>query len=413
MQLKSYQRWQEKLIEQALSSRRVLLLTGPRQCGKTTLVKNLLKVDKRYYTLDDTTLLESAKNDPTGFIKHGNELLIIDEIQRAPILLQAIKQDVDENQAYGRYLLTGSAHIPSLPETQESLAGRVRKMRLRPLALGEISGTTPCFIQNAFREKFQGPQTENLSKDNYLDKAFLGGYPEAIRMKTLQQTKQWHQDYIEALIDRDLKEIVQIRRKDSLKRLLEILAAWSSKFIDLSAIGAGLGLARPTLEAYINALELLYLVERVSPWHKTDYDRIGKQDKIFMTDTGLMSSVLRWNLDQVRLNGELSGKLLETFVFTQLTSILDAQEEVYQLFHYRDREKREIDFLIEDDQGALLGIEVKAGSSIDKACFKHLIWFRDHLAQSSPFVGVVLYTGEHILSFGEKMWAVPIKALWG
>jgi uncharacterized protein len=413
----TYLRWQEPLIKKALSSRRVLVLEGPRQCGKTTLVKTLAGQDSIYRTLDDETLLNAALSDPQGFVQHESELMIIDEIQRAPKLLQAIKKDVDENQQPGRFLLTGSAHIQSLPGVTESLAGRVRKMRLRPLSIGELNGNEPDFLEKAFRCEFlthalKASEEHSLyNKDTYLHLALKGGYPELLRLESDKERTLWHQDYLDALIERDLKEITHIRRKDSMHKLIEILAAWSSKFMDTASVCKNLSIARPTVESYINALEALYLVERVRPWHKTDYDRVGKQEKLFMTDTGMMASILRWRLDQVRLDGDLNGKLIETFVFNQLSSLLDTQENTYALYHYRDREKREVDFIIEHEDGAILGIEVKAGSIVTKDMFKHLQWFRSNIVSKKLFVGVVLYTGEQVVSFGRNLWAVPLRCL--
>ena len=413
-----YVRWQAKKITQILQSRRVILLAGPRQCGKTTLAKAFSKDKTIYLTLDDVTLLDSAIHDPRGFVKHANELMIIDEVQRAPMLLQAVKQEVDENPTYGRFMLTGSANIQSLPSVKESLAGRVSNIRLRPLALGEIHRKPPSFINNAFKGLFYST-TDGTSddqachdKDSYLLMAFSGGFPEALFQVNARETKRWHSDYLSALMARDLNDVINVKRKDSLNKLIEVLAAWSSKFMDISAIGSNLSLARPTIETYINALEALYLIERVRPWHKTDYDRVSKQDKLFMTDSGLMASILKWRFEKVRLNGDMNGKLIETFVFSQLVAILDAQDEHYDLYHYRDREKREIDFLIENEEGELLGIEVKAGSAVNQSAFKHLQWFKNNLAKERSFKGIVFYTGEHIVPFGEGMWAVPINSLW-
>ncbi len=413
-----YVRWQADKITQVLQSRRVILLAGPRQCGKTTLAKTLSKDKTIYLTLDDVTLLDSAIHDPRGFVKHANELMIIDEVQRAPMLLQAVKQEVDENPVYGRFMLTGSANIQSLPSVKESLAVRVSNVRLRPLALGEIHRKSPAFISNAFNGLFYSttdgvPKNQLFhDKDSYLQLAFLGGFPEAIAQVNDREVKRWHSDYLAALMARDLNDVINVKRKDSLNKLIEVLAAWSSKFMDISAIGTNLSLVRATIETYLNALETLYLIERVRPWHKTDYDRVSKQDKLFMTDSGLMASILRWRFEKVRLNGDMNGKLIETFVFGQLTAILDAQDEHYDLYHYRDREKREIDFLIENEEGELLGIEVKAGSAVNHSAFKHLQWFKNNLAKERSFKGIVFYTGEHIVPFGEDMWAVPINSLW-
>lgn len=411
---KNYTRWQSNIVQQALLSRRVIILAGARQCGKTTLAKNLKLPGTIYRTLDDVTLLESAHNDPHGFVKHGNELMIIDEIQKAAILLPAIKKDVDENQNLGRFLLTVSANIQSLPGVNESLAGRVRKIRLRPLAQGEIHFNSPCFLQLAFEQKFPTIY-DNDSKDSYIALALAGGYPEPLRIKQIKEANQWYIDYINSIIERDLKDIINIKRQDGMKGLLSVLAAWSSKSMDVSAIASGLSLTRQTITTYINALESLYLIEKLPAWPKTDYDRVNKHDKMFMTDTGLMASILNWHFEQVRLDGDQNRKLLETFVFTQLSAHIEAlefQDERYNIYHYRDREKREIDFVVENEDGKICGIEVKAGSAVSRDSFKHLKWFKDNIAKDRDFVGVVLYTGDQIASFGESMWAVPMNILW-
>lgn len=415
---RTYPRWQSHIIQEALKSRRVLVLAGPRQCGKTTLAQALSSPKTIYRTLDDITLMEAAQADPQGFVRHNNELMIIDEVQRVPALLQAVKQDVDDNQAPGRFLLTGSANIQSLPGVTESLAGRMRKVRLRTLATGELYRTEPTFLEDAFQGQFKPFQPPanmtwlTFDKKTYVELAMRGGYPEAIRINDWRGIREWHQDYLTALMERDLKDIALIRRKDSMAKLVEVVAAWSSKYMDVASICKATALSRPTVESYINALEALYLVERVRPWHKTDYDRVGKQEKLFMSDSGLMASILRWRIDKVQLDGDLNGKLTETFVFNQLAAIIDAQQEHYALYHYRDREQREIDFLIENEDGDILGVEVKAGSAVSKDMFKHMLWFKEKMAADKNFKGIVLYTGENIVSFGENLWAVPISSLW-
>ena len=412
-----YARWQLKKIEDSLKTRRVLLLSGPRQCGKTTLAKNIATPPNLYRTLDDTVLLESAQTDPHGFVKHADNLMVIDEIQRAPLLLQAVKMDVDKHQNPGRFLLTGSANIEAIPTVRESLAGRVRHVRLRPLARGEIESSTPHFLSRAFNNEFSQDILFNYPpeasfKDFYINYALAGGYPEALRFEKERDRRDWCEDYIDAMIHRDLKDITNIRRVDEMRQLIKIMAGWSSRFIDFTKIGAGLTLTKPTLSSYINALEMLYLVERVPPWTKTVYDKVGKLDKLFMNDTGMMSALLGWSFDKVRLDGACNGMLLESFAFTQLAALLDCQQERYTLSHYRDRERREIDFIVENEDGALVGIEVKAGSVISNDDFKHLRWFKEHLAMEKPFTGVVLYSGSHCIPFGNGFWAIPLHALW-
>ena len=410
----TYPRWQEAHLAEALANRRVLLLEGPRQCGKTTLAKHVATKWEGaiYRTLDDQTLLSAALDDPHGFVAHGDTMMIIDEVQRAPLLLPAVKKDVDENQSPGRFLLTGSANIQTLPKVTESLAGRVRKVRLRPLAQGEIEQTTPRFLQHVFRGKIADFPMSAETKDDYIEFALKGGFPEPLRLTTEKARHDWRADYIEALVERDLRDIANVRRRDSLLKLIDALAAWSSKHMDVAGIGAALGLTHGTLDSYINALGTLYLVDRVGAWTSTDYARVGKKDKLFMADTGLMASCLNWSLEKVRLNGEFNGKLLETFVYTQLAALTDAEVDTYRISHYRDREQREVDFIIEGPDDALIGIEVKAGTNISGESFKHLKWFRETMARQRAFRGIVLYSGQQAVSFGEDMWALPISTLW-
>ncbi len=407
-----YPRWQKNVIAQALKNRRVLLLSGARQCGKTTLARQLVSAQTAYRTLDDLTLKKLAESDPQDFVTHEFRTLVIDEIQRVPELLSAIKLIVDRDNRPGQFLLTGSANIQTLPSVKESLAGRIQKLRLRPLAQGEILESKPKFLEKAYNLSSFKRLSTAYDRRAILDMAFRGGYPEAIQLSA-RERKQWHLDYVDALIERDLQEISRINRQDAMKELLRVLAAWSGKYMDISAIGSGLSIRRPTVESYINALESLYLVERVRPWTKTDYERVGKHSKLFMTDSGLMASALGWKNEQVVLDPDRSGKLIETFVFNELAAQIDSSDTEYSLYHYRDREQREIDFLIERDDGALLGIEVKSGSSIKGEHFRHLQWFKQNLASKKrAFIGIVLYTGETAGSLGDGLWAVPFSALW-
>lgn len=362
-----------------------------------------------YRTLDDVALKAAAENDPHGFIKSKAKTLVIDEVQRAPMLLPALKKTVDENLRAGQFLLTGSANFRSLPGVQESLAGRIATVRLRPLTQGEILSRKPDFVSRAFDREF-GRSPGAYDRDALLELAFRGGFPEAARLSGSAR-RQWHLDYIDALIESDIRDISRIQRKDALHDLVGVLAAWSGKFMDVSAIGSGLSIRRPTLESYINALEAMFVVERLLPWTRTDYERVSRLKKLFMADSGLMASVLRWQFDQVRFDPDRSGKLIETFAFNEIAAQIDAASGDMTLFHYRDREKREIDFIVLRDDGSLLGIEIKAGSSVGASDFKHLKWFKGQ-HPNRAFTGVVLYSGTETLAFGEGFRAVPFASMW-
>lgn len=404
-------RLQSGALIEALQTRRVVFLSGPRQCGKTILAKQIQNHKIVYRTLDDISLLEAAEKDPAGFLKFNGSTMIIDEVQRVPSLILAIKKIVDENNRPGQFLLTGSTNISALPTVKESLAGRIQYIRLRTLTQTEIvSSARPNFLENAFDQNFSSIRFPE-DKAEILQYCFRGGYPETLSMSD-KARKRWHADYIQALIERDLKDIINIQRLDALRELIKILCSWSGKFLDLSKIGTHLSISRSTLEGYVNAVEALFLCEPVLSWTKTDYQRVGRRSKIFMTDTGLICSLLKWKYEDILLDSDRSGKIFESFIYSELSTLIDHSIGEFSLYHYRDREDHEIDFVIEHDDGSVLGIEVKAGSHVGVEDFKHLVWFKNKIITDRKFVGIVLYTGEHVVPFGPNLWGVPIGHIW-
>ena len=406
---KHYSRWQKRIIQNRLKSRRVVVISGSRQCGKTTLAKHVVGKKDIFRTLDDDNMLSMAKDNPLDFVKHSQGTLIIDEIQKAPGLINAIKIQVDDNNAPGQFLLTGSADIKALPKVSESLAGRVSHIRLRPLSVGEILGKKPIFLETCFTRTW--PMIcKGYDKKAILKLAFRGGYPEVMRLDQSER-QRWHLDYATSILQKDLRQIANIQRQTAMEEVLGILTAWSGKLMDISAICSKLGIDRKTLVNYINFLVSLFLFERVFPWINTDYERAGRREKFFITDTGLMASLLNYRLDDILFDQDRCGKIIETFVFTQLAALCDMQNS-FLLRHYRDRAGREIDFVIENDQGEILGIEVKSGSNFSPSDARHLHWFKANIAKDKTFIGIILYTGEHTLSLGSDIYAVPMSALW-
>ena len=406
-----YSRRLAKNLENALDNRRVVILSGARQTGKTTLTEQIKAPGFDFRTLDDTDLLDLALTDPKGFVKTSAKTLVIDEIQKAPKLIPEIKMIVDKDNRNGQFLLTGSVNLQTIPSVTESLAGRVKNIRLRPLAVGEILKTKPTFLERAFNADFPA-FVHGYDKQAIFDFAFRGGYPEAVRIKDINERREWCKDYLKTLIDYDLADIANIRRKDALEELLPILTGWSAKFIDMNAVSASLSLTKATLDSYVNWLFSLYIFEKVSPWLKTDYERVGKKSKLYAADTGLMTSLLNWRTDSVMLDVDRSGKLMETFVFQELAAQVDLESR-YSLYQYRDREKREIDFIVERDDGAILGIEVKAGHNVSRKDFAPQEWFRDNIIKNkNPYIGIVLYSGDRTIKYSEDLLAAPIASLW-
>ena len=408
---KEYKRWQVESTREAQKMRRVVAISGARQTGKTTLSRQVIAESGDYRSLDDSFMLDYAISDPKGFVHNNTGTMVIDEIQKAPKLIPEIKLVVDKNNRPGQFLITGSANILTLPIISDSLAGRVKHIRLRPLTVGEILGHKPSFPKKAFNMDFPG-KISGYDKDHIVDLAFRGGYPEAVSIEKQQHRKDWHRDYLNTILMRDLKDIANIRRQNDLKSLVDILASWSAKFMELTQITAALSINKITLDSYINTLISMFLFEKVSPWLKTDYERIGKRPKFYATDTGLMTSLLGWEKKEVIMNNDRSGKLIETFIFQELAAQIDLDNK-YNLYQYRDRQDREIDFLVEREDGALLGIEVKASHTVSKDDFKSQFWFEENILKGNKsYTGIVLYSGDRIVPFKENMLAVPTAALW-
>lgn len=401
-------RWQETYLREMLQERRGVHLTGARQCGKTTLAEYIANNKIPHLTLDNEQYLQAAKNDPYSFItqQKRNGTLIIDEIQKAPELLNAIKIQIDHDNSPGQYLITGSSNLRFAKAVKDSLAGRLGRIRLRTFSLGEIVGGKGDFLKKAFNEDFQ-TDCISLDKRSLIHQAFCGGYPEPLNFSA-KSRKAWYIEYMDDLLTKDIQDVTEIRKADSIKIVANWILAYSSKFFDLKSLCTAAQISKDTLNNYIAGLKSLYIIDEVHPWSDSDYSKIGKRSKYFATDSGLIANILGWNEETVFYDSETCGKLIETWVYQQLASLSDL-DLGYEISQYRDSNKREIDFVIKNAEGNLLGIEVKAGS-VSTDDFKHLKWFAKNLAKTK-FIGIVLYSGKDVLSFGDKLYAVPLSHL--
>ena len=404
-----YRRWMAESVRQALETWRVVSIAGARQCGKTTLASLLPQTGMTCRSLDESIYLRSAKEDPVTFLRHApGTTLFIDEIQKAPTLLPAIKRMVDGSNEPGQFLLTGSANLHAIPEATESLAGRLHSSRLRTLSEGEIRGVLPSFPSRAFSGDFPA-RLESGGKVEIVSLAFRGGYPEPVRIAAGKRAT-WQRDYIGHLLRHDIADVSEIRRLGKLQAMFMFLAARSSKFLNIAEISSTLEIAKASAENYISALEAMFLFDRVEAWTPRDYDRAIKRPKWFIGDTGLMCAALKWREDEVLFDSDKCGKLVESWVYHELGAAVDAADG-FSIFHYRDREQREIDFILENDVGELVGIEVKAGSVVGVDDFRHMDWFARNLGLGRWKRSIVLYSGSDTLSFGKGRLAVPLIAL--
>lgn len=387
--------------------RRGVHLTGVRQSGKSTLAGMIQFKKARHYTFDDKDVRAVAASDPRGFVKHApGETLILDEVQKVPDILDSVKMILDHDNSRGQYLLAGSSNLNFAKAVKDSLAGRLGKIRLRPLAYGEILGRGPNFLDHAFARNFKA-EYDDVDKRGIIDIAFKGGYPEPLNF-SIKERRAWYSEYLEDILGKDVQDITEIRKMDVLKDVSLWLLAHSAQFFSIEELASKTRISKETALNYLEALRALYLFDRVPAWAKSDYELLGKRPKWISGDTGIIAGILGWKSEEVYMDEKRNGKFIESWVYQQLASMADVSEE-YDIYHYRDNNKREIDFLVERTDGAMLGVEVKAGS-VGKSDFNHLKWFSANLAKG-PFTGVVLYSGKYTLRFGEGFYAVPLSAL--
>jgi uncharacterized protein len=405
-----YPRHAESYVRTAMRDTRVVVVSGPRQSGKTTLVRRFARQRLKFFTLDNQPTLAAAKNDPVAFI-NGLDRAVIDEIQRAPDLMLAIKHSVDEDPRPGRFLLTGSANLLTITTIRESLAGRMEMIPLYPLGRSEqLRLKRPQFIAKVFRNQTPQPQTA-LSTEQILKFIAAGGYPDAIKRHSERRRQSWYRSYIDSIITRDLPEIATLEKPQQLPRTLEIAARFAGQLINLSEIGRSVSLNHKTVDHYLRVLEQLYLIQRVQPWFRNELSRIVKTPKIHFIDSGLLAAMRGYSLKRLRSDRQLVGPLLEGFVYSEFLKQSSWHDERIAIFHYRDRDKLEVDFVLENSAGKVVGIEVKAATSVTFQDFAGLQ--RLSIAAGADFVqGILLYNGEHTLSFANNLHAVPLQALW-
>ena len=408
-------------LADALRASRVVNLVGPRQVGKTTLVRDLFG-EGEFLTLDDEAVLSAVEADAYGLLDEkrkglGDRPLIIDEAQRSKSLALAIKRIVDLDRRRGQFLLTGSSNVFSAARVSDSLAGRASTLKLWPLTVAEIEERGPHQILDwALRRNprlADLPRAENTTRDEYIELVLAGGYPDIhdLRRRARQQR---YRSYLDAIVERDVADVLPIRKPDALRRLIEQMAARTGGELNVSALASDLGIQRPTVEQYLDVLTKLSIINRLGHWTSSEGSRDIKNAKCHFVDTGIAAAIRRFKAESFEITASPAafGGLLETFVFNELMRSLPFQENDLRLYHWRSRDKREIDIVV--DAGTRLAcVEVKASSTVKTEDFKHIKWFASiGPGRARTVSGIIFYLGSQTLPFGDRCFALPISNLW-
>ncbi len=401
----------EPRLKEALADTPVVLIHGPRQCGKTTLAQLVgRKLGYAYVSLDEEVPRAAAETDPVGFVADLPRRVVLDEVQYVPSLFPALKVAVDRDRVPGRFLLTGSANLLFVPQLAESLVGRMEILRLFPFAQCEIEGAKATFLDRLFQGRFPARRGERLGR-RLAERIVAGGVPVALARKPGRRRAAWYKWYVETLIQRDVRSLARIASPGALPQLLALAAAQTACLLNVADLAGPFELSRPTIRDYLTLLEHVFLVEKLPPWHSNRLSRLVKKPKLHMGDTGLAAALLGLDAAALYEDKEAYGRLLETFVFGELRRLASGHGEDIRFHHFRVREGYEVDLVLEWGGRKLAGIEVKASSTVTASDFRGLRKLA--AAAGKRFVcGVLLYDGEVSLGFGDRMYAVPVWALW-
>ena len=409
-------------LQKALSYSRVVNIIGPRQAGKTTLVRDILNVGK-FITLDDQNTLNAIEDDPSGQL--GSLLsdlteapLIIDEVQRSKKLALAIKMIVDTNRRKGQFILTGSSNVFTTAAVADSLAGRVLTLKLWPLTIAETRSQPPCRLLDWAASNSPDlrrlPPAEPLTRAAYIDLLLRGGYPE-IRDYPLAPRQAAYRNYVDAVVDRDIADLLRVRKTDALRHMIDQLAVRTGSELNIAELCEIIGVQRKTTEQYLDVLLKLSIITRLGAWASGETRREIKNSKNHFVDTGIAAALRNLKPDSFHAdaNPTALGGLTESFVLSELIRIAPFQDNSFRFYHWRDQRGHEIDILAES-ANHLVAIEVKASSSVSTGSFRHLDWFSsDGPGKRRQVTSIVFYLGDQQLTFGDRRYALPISCLWG
>lgn len=398
----------EKVVRDALEDTPVVLIHGPRQCGKSTLAQ-MVGQGRRFVTLDDPEPLHLAKTRPAEFFQVYKAPLSVDEVQRAPELFLALKAQVDRHREPGSYLLTGSANVLLLPKMADSLAGRMEVVDLTPLTQGELGHTESRLLDQIFDPSLELPRHIPTTIP-LVDRILAGGFPEPALRKP-HRRRAWFDAYVRTLVERDVRDLANIDGLTQLPRLLTLLAGRAGEPLNISGLSRELNIPHTTLTRYIDLLRSVFLLQLVPSWSVEEGPQMAKSPKVFLVDSGLQAELLRTDVKRLADDGERLTLLTKNFVANELARWRVTHEERPGLMHLRTIKHKEIDFILESRDGRLVGIDLSLGLTVHPDDAEGLEWLRE-VAEDRFYRGFVLYRGEEVRPIGRDLWAVPYDFLW-
>ena len=408
-------RFAQELVEETLSDTPITVLQGARQVGKGTLVHEVLAGrEATFLSLDAAPTYNAAKADPDGFVRQTTGLLGIDEVQRVPELVRAMKDAVEEDRRPGRFLITGSANLLDLPGTQESLAGRAETVVLYGLSRGEIEGRREDFVDRLMAGDAKALQRRRttLTRENYVAMICAGSYPEPLG-RSGRRRNAWFDNYLQRIVSRDARDVSRLSHLDLLPTLIRLLAANNAGELVKARVARDAGIPETSLHSYVDLLETLYLIHQIPAWGNNLTRRATGRPKVSLLDTGLAARLNNVTpaAMQPGVVSNAAGGLFEAFVAGELRRQLVWSDTDASLAHFRDTDGLEVDLVLEDSGRRVAGVEVKSARTITKKEFRGLEFLRDKLGDRFT-LGVLLYTGPEVLPFGDRLWALPVAALW-
>ena len=409
----NYKRNITKSLLDGLKSNPVVLITGARQTGKTTLIRTISADNGfSYVTFDDLFSLSAADADPIGFVENLSKPAILDEIQRVPKIFLPLKKDIDENRKAGRYILTGSANPLVVPQLGDSLAGRMQMIHLWPFSQGELQGVCESFIDTAFSKTFPQIPSKKMHKDHLINLSITGGYPALQDVHNERMRYDWCNSYLTSIIQKDITDLAKIENFRSIPNILQTLATRVSGILNEKDVARDVGIPPTSLHRYLQLLQHLFLIFFLPSWHRNLGKRVIKSPKIYFVDTAILLHLLNFNMDRLLSKPNMLGHVIENFVIVELLKQITWNQTIVKPYHYRSHDgSEEVDLVLESASGKVVGIEIKNTETITGDDFKGLKILQND-SKEDFLRGILLYKGSKQQSFGKDLLAVPMNSIW-